>query len=83
MSDIVLVGINHNSAPVELRECIAFSKEESVTAVQTLLRQPDIYEVMLFSTCNRVEVLFVTDQTSQAISTTKEFISSAFGQLLL
>jgi len=75
MSDIVLVGINHNSAPVELRECIAFSKEESVAAVQTLLRQPDLNEVMLFSTCNRVEVLFVTDQTSQAISTTKKFIA--------
>jgi glutamyl-tRNA reductase len=75
MSDIVLVGINHNTAPVELRECIAFSKEESATAVQTLLRQPDLKEVILFSTCNRVEVLLVTDQKSRAISATKEFIA--------
>ena len=76
MAEIVLVGINHNTAPVELRECIAFSKEESETAVQTLLRQPDLNEVMVFSTCNRVEVLFVTDQKSQAISTTKNFIAN-------
>jgi len=76
MAEIVLVGINHNTAPVELRECIVFSKEESETAVQTLLRQPDLNEVMLFSTCNRVEVLFVTDQKSQAISTTKKFIAN-------
>ncbi|MGD8290249.1 MAG: glutamyl-tRNA reductase [Desulfobacterales bacterium] len=76
MAEIVLVGINHTTAPVELRECIAFSKEESETAVQTLLRQPDLNEVMLFSTCNRVEVLFVTDQKSQAISTTKKFIAN-------
>ena len=75
MSDIILVGINHKTAPVELRECIAFSKEESVTAVQTLLLQPDINEVILFSTCNRVEVLFVTDNKSRAIPTTKEFIA--------
>ena len=75
MSKIVLVGINHKTAPVELRECIAFSKEESVTAVQTLLRQPDLNEVLLFSTCNRVEVLFVTDDKSRSISTTKEFIA--------
>jgi glutamyl-tRNA reductase len=75
MSDIVLVGINHNTAPVELRECIAFSKDESATAVQTLLRHPDLNEVMLFSTCNRVEVLLVTNQKSQAISTTKKFIA--------
>ena len=75
MSDIVLVGINHKTAPVELRECIAFSKEESVTAVQSLLLQPDLNEVILFSTCNRVEVLFVTDNKSRAIPTTKEFIA--------
>ena len=75
MSDIVLVGINHKTAPVELRECIAFSEEETVTAVQTLLRQPDLNEVILFSTCNRVEVLFVTDNKSPAISTTKGFLA--------
>ena len=75
MAEIILVGINHNTAPVELRECIAFSKEESATAVQTLLRHPDLNEVMLFSTCNRVEVLLATDQKPQAISTTKEFIA--------
>ena len=75
MSDIVLVGINHKTASVELRECIAFSEEESVTAVQALLRQPDLNEVILFSTCNRVEVLFVTDDKNPAISATKKFIA--------
>ncbi len=75
MSDIVLVGINHKTAPVELRECIAFSKEESVTAVQSLLGLADLNEVILFSTCNRVEVLLVTDKKSRAISTTKKFIA--------
>jgi glutamyl-tRNA reductase len=75
MSDIVLVGINHKTASVELRECIAFSEEESVTAVQALLRQPNLNEVILFSTCNRVEVLFVTDDKNPAISATKKFIA--------
>jgi len=75
MSDIVLVGINHKTAPVELRECIAFSKEESVTAVQSLLGLADLNEVILFSTCNRVEVLLVTDMKCRAISTTKKFIA--------
>jgi len=75
MSDIVLVGINHKTASVELRECIAFSEEESVTAVQALLGQPDLNEVILFSTCNRVEVLFVTDDKDPAISATKKFIA--------
>lgn len=77
MPDIVLLGLNHKTASVELRECIAFSKEETVTALQTLFHQTCIDEVILFSTCNRVEVLLVTPHTSEAISETKKFISGA------
>jgi len=75
MPEIVLLGINHKTAPVELRECIAFSGDESITALQTLQRQPNIKEVLLFSTCNRVELLFVTDDKSRTISATKNFIA--------
>ena len=75
MPDIVLLGINHKTAPVELRECIAFSGDESITALQALHRQPHIKEVLLFSTCNRVELLFVTDDKSRTIPATKDFIA--------
>jgi glutamyl-tRNA reductase len=75
MPEIVLLGINHKTAPVELRECIAFSGDESITALQTLQRQPGIREVLLFSTCNRVELLFVTDDKTHTISATKGFIA--------
>jgi len=60
MHDIILIGINHKTAPVELRECIAFSEDESASALQTLSRKPHIKELLLFSTCNRVEVLVAT-----------------------
>ena len=75
MPDIVLLGINHKTAPVELRECIAFSGDESKTALQMLHRQPNINEALLFSTCNRVELLFVTDNKNQSISAAREFIA--------
>jgi len=75
MPEIVLLGINHKTAPVELRECIAFTGDESLTALQTLHRQSDIKEVLLFSTCNRVELLFVTDDKTRTISATKDFIA--------
>lgn len=75
MPEIVLLGINHETAPVEIRECIAFSQDESALALQTLHRMPFLDEVMLFSTCNRVEVLFVTQDTSAAIAETKKFIA--------
>ena len=75
MPEIVLIGINHKTAPVEIRECIAFSGDESITALQTLRRLPNIKEVLLFSTCNRVELLLVTNNKSHTISTTKDFIA--------
>ncbi|CAB1077483.1 glutamyl-tRNA reductase [Alkalispirochaeta odontotermitis] len=75
MPDIVLLGINHKTAPVELRECIAFTGDESVTALQTLHRRPDIKEALLFSTCNRVELLFVTEEKTQTITAAKDFIA--------
>ena len=75
MNEILLIGINHKTAPVELRECIAFSGEDTKSAIQSLHRQPHIKEVILFSTCNRVELLFVTDNKSRTISTTKDFIA--------
>ena len=75
MSEIVLLGINHKTAPVEVRECIAFSEDESTTAQKLLHTEPFIKEVLLFSTCNRVEVLLVTDDKPLAIAATKKFIS--------
>jgi glutamyl-tRNA reductase len=75
MLDIVLIGINHKTAPVEVRECIAFSEDESKSALHALLRKPYIKEALLFSTCNRVEVLLVADNISRAIEETKAFIS--------
>jgi glutamyl-tRNA reductase len=82
MLDIVLLGINHNTASVELRECIAFSEEQSKSALHSLMRKSIIKEALLFSTCNRVEVLVVTDDSARAIEETKEFIAE-FNQIPL
>ena len=62
MHDIVLIGLNHNTAPVELRECIAFSEDDTRAALARLRDVPVIDEAMLLSTCNRVEVLLVSKQ---------------------
>lgn len=75
MPDIILIGINHKTAPVELRECIAFSEDESASALQTLSRKSHIKELLLFSTCNRVEVLVVTENKREAIDSTKDYIA--------
>ena len=75
MHDIIIIGLNHKTAPVEVRECIAFSKEEAVSGLEMLRRIDFIKEVMLFSTCNRVEILITTDQPEASVKAVVSFLS--------
>jgi len=59
MPNIILIGVNHKTAPVALREKLSFSKEETLAALDTLKQHPDIREVLVFSTCNRTEIVYV------------------------
>ena len=80
MKDIILIGLNHNTAPIELRECIAFSTEETLAGLDFLKNTSPIDEVFLLSTCNRTEVLITTEDTALAVDKVKAFISQ-FKQL--
>ena len=75
MLDIVLLGLNHKTAPVELRECLAFSKNESAAALETLQKYPAISELVVISTCNRVEVLMATANMPEAVDVVKTYIA--------
>jgi len=75
MSDIVIIGLNHKTAPVEIRECLAFSGAETDAALDRLQKFPVIDEVLLLSTCNRVEVLLTTITVPAAIEAVKSFLS--------
>ena len=75
MHDIVLLGINHKTAPVELRECIAFTADESNDALSALRRMDSVREALLYSTCNRVELLMVTDRVESAVAAAKRYIA--------
>lgn len=54
---ILLMGMNHKTAPVELRERCAVAPGRLVEATQALLRLPGVREGMILSTCNRVELV--------------------------
>ena len=56
MSELFAVGISWRTAPVAVREQLAFAPDDVVPALQRLAAAPAIAEVMLVSTCNRVEV---------------------------
>ncbi|HEX8633681.1 MAG TPA: glutamyl-tRNA reductase [Pyrinomonadaceae bacterium] len=57
---IILVGLNHKTAPVEVRERLAFTDEACAETLQTLVDGELISEGLIVSTCNRVEVLAAT-----------------------
>jgi glutamyl-tRNA reductase len=50
-----VLGVNHRSAPVEIREKLAFNPERLPVALQELVRLPQVEEMLIVSTCNRTE----------------------------
>jgi glutamyl-tRNA reductase len=51
-----VVGLSHKNAPIEVRERIAISGDRLAEAIRLMLQRPEVGEVMILSTCNRVEV---------------------------
>jgi glutamyl-tRNA reductase len=63
---ILLLGMSHRSAPVEVREHYAADDSSTESALQMLTRNSEIGEVVLISTCNRVEVVVTTENPDEA-----------------
>ena len=75
---IVLVGVNHKTAPVEVRELLAFSERACAEGLRALVDGEIVREGLIVSTCNRVEVLTAT--TSEQITQSRERISNFLSQ---
>ena len=58
---VLLFGVSHRSAPVSVLEQLATDEPDQLKLVQQLLESPLVTEVMMLSTCNRVEVYAVVD----------------------
>jgi glutamyl-tRNA reductase len=52
------LGLNHSTAPLRVREQVAFHMDTLATALRDLLGQPKVKEAAILSTCNRTEVYF-------------------------
>ena len=61
MNDLTLylLGLSHNTAPVEIREKLAFTEEEIYDVLRNILKENYIQEAFLLSTCNRTEFYFL------------------------
>jgi len=79
INEIILFGLNHKTAPLELREKFAFSHEETIYALKKLHGLSTIRELLIYSTCNRVEMMITSHDKKQALSATRQFISEFKG----
>lgn len=76
---IVLVGLNHKTAPVAVRERLAFTDEGCADSLRALVDGEIVNEGLIVSTCNRVEVVTATvgERMTEGIERIKEFLSSS------
>jgi glutamyl-tRNA reductase len=69
-----MVGLSHHTAPVEIRERLAFSKDQAIDALARLRQRYPETEAVLLSTCNRVE-LYVASETAAACPTHHDVVA--------
>lgn len=74
---IVVVGLSHKTAPVEIREKLAVPESRHGEALARLCSYPGIKEGMLLSTCNRVEVYAVVEELEPGYGRIQEFLADA------
>ncbi len=74
--NIVIVGLSHKTAPVEIREKVAFAPTAMAEPLHQLLQLPAVSEALIVSTCNRVELYVVSRQPESAIIEMKHFLAN-------
>lgn len=73
--EIIAIGLNHKTAPIEIRERIAFRDSELEQALLQIKSLHSIKENMILSTCNRVEIYASVLNSETAFKELKEFLS--------
>src|SRR5581483_6959812 len=72
---ILVVGLSHKTAPVEIRERLAFKEEWLTGPLNTVIDQEVVHEAMIVSTCNRLEMIISANGDTQAgLERTREFL---------
>ena len=73
--NIVVVGLSHKTAPVEVREKLSIPEPQLESAIADLVSYPHIAEAAILSTCNRLEIYIVTPETEQGLREVTQFLS--------
>jgi glutamyl-tRNA reductase len=73
---LILIGVNHKTAPIEVRERIAISRDDLPETTRALAAVPGVSECMIVSTCNRVEILAAVEPDAAGLA---GFLQRHFG----
>ncbi|MDR3387026.1 MAG: glutamyl-tRNA reductase [Rudaea sp.] len=65
---LIALGLNHLTAPLELREKVAFEPATTTAALSDLARQPGVNEALILSTCNRTELYVEVEPGAESVS---------------
>jgi len=76
-----LIGVNHNTAPVEVRERLAIPEWRLEEATRKLLEHPGVAECVVFSTCNRVEFAVVSESRADLSGFIRDYLLSDVSEL--
>ena len=60
---LLVTGVSHKTAPVEIRECLAFPDPALPAALQALKSREGVSEACILSTCNRVEITITSEDS--------------------
>ncbi|KYZ76274.1 glutamyl-tRNA reductase [Anaerosporomusa subterranea] len=76
---LVVLGLNHKTAPVDIRECFAFSEEQVKKTLARWRKYPEIAECVILSTCNRTEVYAMVENTAEALPLMRDSLAKLAG----
>src|SRR5665213_1922949 len=74
---LLITGLSHHPAPVEVREKLAFEEKTLPEALDRLCQRPGMVEGMILSTCNRVEVVVTAEEQCDPAESVDRFLAEA------
>ena len=77
--ELLMLGLNHKTAPVDVRERFSLSKQAIRTGLANLNEYDGLNEAVILSTCNRSETYAVVDDAKKDLAVLKQFLFDLTG----
>lgn len=76
---LAVLGLNHKTADIGVRECFSFAEEQVLAALKYIYADDGIAECVILSTCNRTEMYAVVDELDEGLTLMKNYLQRMAG----